>query len=300
MKTSTRKQGFTLIELLVVIAIIAILAALLLPSLQRAKEAGYTAVCKSNLRQYGLALKMYVEDFKAYPPAVTNDSHFDVSIWWPVGLEPYLVKSRIPQAGPFSPSVLACPSYARLGGFQDQSVGSYGYNSSGFGGGNGTWTGSGFDNGLGGDAQQTGLLGMGHVVREAQVVSPSDMIALADAAISPTYVNGLTMSGYTFNFGGNQDLTFATNPTEVFYEIGETGYGLVDPSLTYVPSATSTWVARRHGRCWNVVFVDGHVELLKSKQFLNYHSDALLMRWNRDHQPHREVISGSGASFPEP
>ena len=60
--------AFTLIELLVVIAIILLLAAMLLPALSRGREAGRTASCQSNLRQYGLALRMYVEDFQKYPP----------------------------------------------------------------------------------------------------------------------------------------------------------------------------------------------------------------------------------------
>jgi prepilin-type N-terminal cleavage/methylation domain-containing protein len=56
------KSGFTLIELLVVIAIIAILAALLLPVLARAKQSGQQAVCLSNLKQIGLVFQMYLND----------------------------------------------------------------------------------------------------------------------------------------------------------------------------------------------------------------------------------------------
>jgi prepilin-type N-terminal cleavage/methylation domain-containing protein len=56
------RRGFTLIELLVVIAIIAILAAMLLPVLGRAKESGKRISCLNNLRQLSLSSQMYVGD----------------------------------------------------------------------------------------------------------------------------------------------------------------------------------------------------------------------------------------------
>ena len=63
-----KSRGFTLVELLVVIAIIGILASMLLPTLGRAREEARKAKCKSNLRQIGLGIQMYTNDFNDYMP----------------------------------------------------------------------------------------------------------------------------------------------------------------------------------------------------------------------------------------
>lgn len=68
MKGSRRESGFTLIELLVVMAIIAILAAMLMPALQRAREAARRTSCLNNLKEFGTALSMYRNDHNEIPP----------------------------------------------------------------------------------------------------------------------------------------------------------------------------------------------------------------------------------------
>ncbi len=66
---SRTRPGFTLIELLVVIAIIGILASMLLPSLAGAKERAHVTTCINNLRQMGIAMRVYMEDHESrYPP----------------------------------------------------------------------------------------------------------------------------------------------------------------------------------------------------------------------------------------
>lgn len=80
-----RTAAFTLIELLVVVAIIVILIAILLPSLNNARKQAKTAICQSNIRQLGIAARIYAEENSLYWPAHSNGG-----LLWYDRLMPYI------------------------------------------------------------------------------------------------------------------------------------------------------------------------------------------------------------------
>jgi prepilin-type N-terminal cleavage/methylation domain-containing protein/prepilin-type processing-associated H-X9-DG protein len=266
------RKAFTLVELLVVIAIIAILAALLLPALSRAKAQARSTTCKNHLRQMGLALQMFVNDHgNAYPLWIDHD---DISsngprdvnggdaYWWAKLAAYYPVK--------WTNTAYHCPGYkgAIATGFEPGSkrpgtaFGSYAYNAYGV-----------FRPGMGRGPQNPNL-GLGPPLRlgvsqgvvqtlstvaEVRVRVPSDMLAVADSRFLSLQVNGEPGGSDALDCG----LTW----------LGTINRGAFDPS--------------RHGKTYNVLFCDGHISGINPWVLFNPTNSARM--WNCDHEPHPEL-----------
>ena len=167
------EHAFTLIELLVVIGIIALLAALLVPTLARTKVAAKNTACKGNLRQLGIALTLHADEREAYP----HGADFSRGALWYNELAPYYGSAA---------RVLDCAGYKGKKGFTwfpgffAYNGGSYGYN--GFGSRSKTYV----------YLSTTDLLGIGGdkptdpasplaAVSPTRVKVPSEMIAIGDS-----------------------------------------------------------------------------------------------------------------------
>jgi len=218
-------HGFTLIELLVVVAIISILAAMLLPSLQRAKESAKAAHCMSNLRQVGIAALSYADDWDGHTPntgnsqvVMANPSQYPEGRW----LDQVFLYSQK------NVSVLQCPSQQTLWSSSYRMVSPYktpkyaaGYAIS--------W--------IMGGKMSTANLNVG--IPLSRVVNPARKVWFAD-------------SGW-FRWG-----TGSPNTDVEAYSshIESRGANFTSASGNQLPS-------RRHRDGSNFLFVDGHVEWMK-------------------------------------
>jgi prepilin-type N-terminal cleavage/methylation domain-containing protein/prepilin-type processing-associated H-X9-DG protein len=222
------RAGFTLIELLVVMAIISILAALLLPALTRARIAARSVNCKSNLRQLGMAVDMFMMAHDDYYPPVCNSAF--LKFWWGKRMG-YAKTAAVDRSKGYLAEYLAggqlgmCPQFvsARFELVAAGATSGYAYNSY-YIGGNG-------DEILPDWSNWPGMPARGGEVR-----SPGQTILFADSAT----VNNI----------------FA--PTQM-----RENWLLDPPSLNFNPPAPylpQPVVHFRHGGLANVLFGDGHVE----------------------------------------
>ncbi|MCC7377016.1 MAG: prepilin-type N-terminal cleavage/methylation domain-containing protein [Verrucomicrobiales bacterium] len=255
--------GFTLIELLVVIGIIAVLASLLLPALSEAKSKANSIKCRSNLRQLGLELMLYVTDHDAYPAGGYVDKNLIGA-----GKVTTSIDDWVQWQAPEQQGIQRCPSLARRPNTQSSGMLlsinpgsiSYGYNGEGY-----ITSGPRTEiRGLAGVPLDNGF----RRVSESEVLVPSDMIALGDSfALLPQDRSGLPMDTVVESIGLSRSEISGSN----------------SPGVSEAVKRASA----RHRNRGHVVFCDGHVVAMPFRRLFLERDDASLGQWNRDHEPHR-------------
>lgn len=256
------RDAFSLIELMAVIAIIGILAALLLPALNRAMGRARQIQCANNVRQLGIGLQQFVSEFHSYP--LLADAEFD-AFGHPTNFNPWTEAIEFQLAGDdhrsnpsfWSKGVWLCPG-VKSKGILGESFSSYGFNAFGIGVNSNSL-------GLGGHFGFTHVIQPGQPpvvkppVNASEVINPSEMMAISDG--------------------------FHGDGSEIF-----SGQDLFWRHNSYTGFRDTTPARARHLANANVVFCDGHVESPTLKSLFEDTTDAALIRWNRDHQPHRELL----------
>jgi prepilin-type processing-associated H-X9-DG protein len=259
------------LNLLVVIAIIAILVALLLPALSRAKAQARSTACRNFLRQIGLGLAMYVADFRYYP---AHNDWTTLQVWSAKLFAYYPLE--------WTNRSWHCPAYIANNGMTifwatntvERWNGarwwtSYAYNFNGIiGNGWSGWTETPV-------VALRGRLGLGSrpplVAREAEVVAPSQMYAVADAR---SYRRGPGTGWFPIE-----------SPAAALGLYGMT------PWLNAWHWDNSLQALREldppHVQGFNLLFCDGHVVLIKRNDF--FFPPRTARNWNRDNQPHEEA-----------